>query len=683
LEITGVSTITGTDITLNNTANNFIAAIGVNTIGSDVVLVDAGAIVLGESTVTGTYDVTAGGPVTQCTVATCGSDTTLTITGATTIDAGTNAVTLANASNDFSKTVSGTLGGAVGIKGAAVSIRDTNDLDLGATTTTGAYTVIAGGGITDSGALTIGTTVSPQTASFTAGDGKAIILDQVDASSDPVHDFSGALTFGSSGNLAGLTVYAADAINLAALTLVAAGGGDLAGNLSLKSGTVTQAGGAWVVPGTTTVSSSGSDVTLSNTSNDFGGAVSVTGVDVRLVDANAIDLGASTVTGNYEVTATAGGGITDSGVLNITGTSTFTAAGGQSILLDESSTFRSAVTFASGGTLANVTINDSTDFDLAASASLTLTGNLVVASGGSITQSGNLTIGGTSSFTTSSTNETITLSDASSTNAFTGAFTLSSTGANAHVTIDNGTTAIDIASASVGGNLTLTSGAAAGIIDSGPVTVAGNLVAITDANNGVINMIKLAVDGSISLTTHGTGNATIINDAGLNFATSTVGGDLTATATTLNIIDSGTLTVTGATIITLGTNPILSVSGATSATDVNGLTITLDTTNNLFTGGITLRYDNVLPPDNTDIDLARQVTFAELDFAIDQNITKIYGSYEEMQDDILWMYKLFRDSFPKQEQFLEIDRQPQPNQVKLRKIKTNTKKNNPSEGKRL
>ena len=105
--------------------------------------------------------------------------------------------------------------------------------------------------------------------------------------------------------------------------------------------------------------------------------------------------------------------------------------------------------------------------------------------------------------------------------------------------------------------------------------------------------------------------------------------------------------------------------------------------NNLFTGGITLRYDNVLPPDNSDIDLARQVTFAELDFAIDQNITKIYGSYEEMQDDILWMYKLFRDSFPEQEQSLEVVRQPQPNQVKIRKIKANTNKNNASDGKEL
>ena len=36
------------------------------------------------------------------------------------------------------------------------------------------------------------------------------------------------------------------------------------------------------------------------------------------------------------------------------------------------------------------------------------------------------------------------------------------------------------------------------------------------------------------------------------------------------------LTVTGATNIYLGTNPILSVSGATTATDINGNTITLN-----------------------------------------------------------------------------------------------------------
>ena len=204
-----------------------------------------------------------------------------------------------------------------------------------------------------------------------------------------------------------------------------------------------------------------------------------------------------------------------------------------------------------------------------------------------------------------------------------------------------------------------------------------------DVSNGDINMGSLAVDGTIVLVTSGSGgDVTVVNDAGLNFATSTIGGDLKATATTGNISDYRTLTVTGATNIYLGANPILTVSGATSATDIWGKTIILDIS--VFTGGITLHYDNVLPVvDNSDIDLARQVTFAELDFAIDQNITKIYGSYEEMQDDILWMYKLFRDRFPEQEQSLEVVRQPQPNQVKIRKIKANTNKNNAGEGKEL
>jgi hypothetical protein len=137
-----------------------------------------------------------------------------------------------------------------------------------------------------------------------------------------------------------------------------------------------------------------------------------------------------------------------------------------------------------------------------------------------------------------------------------------------------------------------------------------------------------------------------VNDAGLDFAASTIGGDLNATATTLNISDSGTLEVTGATIITLGTNPILSVSGATSATDLDGNTINLDIS--VFNGGITLRYYGVLAPDNSDIDLARQVVFAELVRGLYKNIKNIYGAYEDInEDDIRRMYELFLQSLPK------------------------------------
>ena len=59
----------------------------------------------------------------------------------------------------------------------------------------------------------------------------------------------------------------------------------------------------------TTVDASSGNVTLDTTTNNFQGAVKIDGVNVTVVDAGAIDLGASTVTGTYAVTATTGGDI--------------------------------------------------------------------------------------------------------------------------------------------------------------------------------------------------------------------------------------------------------------------------------------------------------------------------------------------------------------------------------------
>ena len=90
----------------------------------------------------------------------------------------------------------------------------------------------------------------------------------------------------------------------------------------------------------------------------------------------------------------------------------------------------------------------------------------------------------------------------------------------------------------------------------------------------------------------------------------------------------------------------MSVSGATSATDLDGNTINLDIS--VFTGGITLRYYGVLlPDDNSDIDLARKVVFAELIRGLYKNIKNIYGAYEDInEDDIRRMYELFLQSLP-------------------------------------
>ena len=212
-------------------------------------------------------------------------------------------------------------------------------------------------------------------------------------------------------------------------------------------------------------------------------------------------------------------------------------------------------------------------------AASTVGGNLLAtATTGNITDSGALAITGTSSFTTSANNATIWLDV--STNAFTGAVSLNTTGSSGHVKIDGGTTALIIAQSSVGGRLHLISGHASGITDSGTVTVGSWFSATTDANNGVINLDQLAVSSDIYFTTHGTGNATGVNASTFHFGANnsgmTVGGNLSVTSTTGDITDgwgNATHTVAGTTTLT---------------TSANNRTITLDNTNNAFTGALTI-----------------------------------------------------------------------------------------------
>ena len=54
-----------------------------------------------------------------------------------------------------------------------------------------------------------------------------------------------------------------------------------------------------------------------------------------------------------------------------------------------------------------------------------------------------------------------------------------------------------------------------------------------------------------------------------------------------------------------------------------------------------------------------------------------------MQDDILRMYKLFKDTLPKQDQALEVVHQPPPNQLKARRTKANINKGNANVSKKL
>jgi hypothetical protein len=90
----------------------------------------------------------------------------------------------------------------------------------------------------------------------------------------------------------------------------------------------------------------------------------------------------------------------------------------------------------------------------------------------------------------------------------------------------------------------------------------------------------------------------------------------------------------------------------------------------LFTGGITLRYDNVLP-DNSDIDLARQVVFAELLWGLHENRKSIYGAYEDInENDNRRMYELFLKSLPKsKKEYKEVNKHLS-NEFIIKKINT-------------
>ena len=89
----------------------------------------------------------------------------------------------------------------------------------------------------------------------------------------------------------------------------------------------------------------------------------------------------------------------------------------------------------------------------------------------------------------------------------------------------------------VGGNLNITA-TTGNITDSTALTVAGTSSFRTSASNAdiVLDQASNAFTGAVSLNTTGSsGNATVVDAAGLNLAASTMGGTLHATARSGNI----------------------------------------------------------------------------------------------------------------------------------------------------
>jgi hypothetical protein len=128
------------DITFNNAGNDFTGAVSVVS-GRNVALTDANALRLGTSTVSGTLAVNATGLIDQSGV--------VAVTGATTLAAGAaNDITLTNAANNFTNVAVGER--AMSFRCAIPMRCCTRRTSTAATS----LTVLAGGAITQTGAIT-------------------------------------------------------------------------------------------------------------------------------------------------------------------------------------------------------------------------------------------------------------------------------------------------------------------------------------------------------------------------------------------------------------------------------------------------------------------------------------------------------------------------------------------------
>ena len=293
---------------------------------------------------------------------------------ATTLSAGTaNDITLNNASNNFSTVAVNS--------GNNVTLADANALDLGTSTVSGTLNVTTNGALTQSGALTVAGTTT-----LVAGSGNDITL------TNASNDFSTVAV--ASGHNAALT----DA------NALALGSSTISGTLDVSTGgAVTQSGALNVAGNATFAAGASNDITLSNATNDFSTVAITSGRNVTVQDANALNLGASTVSGTLNVTTN--GDLTQSGALNVAGTTTLVAGAGNDITLMSASNDFSTVAVISGR---NVALMDGGALDLAAS---TISGTLNVSTSGAITDSGNVVVAGTTTLVAGAAND-ITLDSA-------------------------------------------------------------------------------------------------------------------------------------------------------------------------------------------------------------------------------------------------------------------------------
>ena len=283
--------------------------------GSSVTVRDGTGFALGPvATTTLTLDSSAGnGAITQTGAAV--------VSGTTTITAGTGAVVLTHAGNDFAN---------IGITGGAVSVTDSNALALNSISASSltVNTSAGNGSVTQNAAAT----VTGATA-VNAGSG-AVTLSNI------------GNNFGSVGAIGGAVIV--NDVNALALDATSAG------SLAVTTGGAISQNGAVVVSGVTTVNAGVNAITLANPGNDFA-SIAASGGAVSISDSNALALGAINATSLTLNTAAGNGNITQNAAASVSGATSANAGSGAVNLSNAANDFGSVA--AVGGAVSVIDVN--------------------------------------------------------------------------------------------------------------------------------------------------------------------------------------------------------------------------------------------------------------------------------------------------------------------------------------
>ncbi|WP_386339573.1 filamentous hemagglutinin N-terminal domain-containing protein [Xanthomonas citri pv. citri] len=517
----------------------------------------------------------------------------LLVSGATTVDAGTGAISLLQAGNNFD---------SVRLTGNGIGVTDGDNLSLAALTSTGNGAVV----------VTAGGTLSLPSQAIAVGNSNLTLSSN-----------GGALS--TAADLGGndVTLFGRDGLTL--------GHTVTANTLALRStnAAIAQNAGALAVVGASTVDAGSASIALNGGSNRFGAGISLTGTGIAVADSGNLTINAFNVGANGTIALTAGGALNLSAQNLDTGTADLALiANGGSMSTGGDLRGRNVTLSARDGLTIGHTITTTETLSLSSN-NTAITQTAAALNVGTITTvnagSGDVTLntagntfngmvnltagdvqiaGNALSFGTLSTNA-LTANSSGALNLGNGVVrgALNGTSGNAAITQSG--------RLSVGGASTLNAGSGdIALTDAnndfvGALALTGNAIAVQDRNDLSIAAVRSGANAAIALVAGGDLNLPASQiDAGTGALALTANGGILRTAGALR---GGTVQLTGASGIALSntvtasnalrlnsTNAAITQTGGAllvagdTAVDAGGGAIALEAAGNDFQGVLAL-----------------------------------------------------------------------------------------------